>query len=213
MIRRLLLVLLYPLLGRVFLGLVVGVRCTGRKSLRQYRQFVLAGNHNSHLDSVALLAYMPLGMAGQVHPVAAADYFGGNGLKSRLYQWLVNVVLISREAGRREETIGRMIQLLDQGKSLIIFPEGSRGEADVMQSFKKGIGYLAAARPQVPVIPVYIDGFGKILPKGEKLLLPMPARVYIGEPVRLSSTDPAGITREIEAAVIALKPAAAGGAA
>ena len=71
-----------------------------------------------------------------------------------------------------QNPIQAMSASLVKGDSLILFPEGSRGEPQKMQQFKKGVGLLLKKYPNIAYIPVYMTGMGRILPKGERLLIP-----------------------------------------
>ena len=110
------------------------------------------------------------------------DYF----LTSRLFAWftlkVVGILPIKRTVRRGDDNpLEPCNQALRDGQILIIFPEGSRGEPEQMQSFKGGIARLAESNPTVPVIPVFLHGLGKALPKGEALLIPFFCDIFIGE--------------------------------
>jgi 1-acyl-sn-glycerol-3-phosphate acyltransferase len=112
------------------------------------------------------------------------DYF----LTSRLFSWftlkVVGILPIKRTVCRGDDNpLAPCNQALTDGQVLIVFPEGSRGEPEQMQSFKGGIARLAESNPTVPVIPVFLHGLGKALPKGETILVPFFCDVFVGEPL------------------------------
>lgn len=73
--------------------------------------------------------------------------------------------------------------MTNQNEKVILFPEGSRGEPEVMVPFKTGVSHLAKANPEIPVIPIFLHGLGKALPKGEAILVPFFCDVFLGESI------------------------------
>ena len=150
-------IVFYKLIMRPFLSIVVGVKWFNQENLSIKAPFILVANHNSHLDTMALMAALPIRTLFKAHPVAAQDYFGGNQLKRFLSRWIINAILINRERKEGDPSpTDRLISFLDKGHSLILFPEGSRGEPEQMQDFQKGIGAILKRRPTVPYIPVFM---------------------------------------------------------
>ena len=202
--KWLLMVFYYKLLMRPFLGIFVGVKLVNSENLRQSAPVIIVSNHNSHLDTMSLMAALPVNQLLRTHPVAAADYFGGSWLKRFISRWVLNAILIkrTREAGDLSPT-DQLIQFIDKGHSLILFPEGSRGEPEEIQAFQKGIGAILHRRSQVPYIPVFMSGMGRILPKGETLLVPFDAYVVVGKPRNVQHEGVLEIVHEVKQAVLA----------
>ena len=98
-----------------------------------------------------------------------------------------------------------MIELLNKGKSFILYPEGSRGEPGEMTKFKNGIGYVVEKKRNIPIIPVYMEGLGRVLPKGVKIILPNITKIYFGEPMYFKNESAKEITLKIEKEILNLK--------
>lgn len=184
--------------------MMLGLTVRGRENLPRSGPAIVIANHNSHLDTLVLLSLMPLGQLDQVRPVAAADYF----LKNRYLAWfslnLLNILPLERgQASRGEDPLAESAAALDRGDILIVFPEGSRGSAEVMGKFKGGVARLKERYPDVPVIPVFLQGAGKALPRGEIVLVPVVVDAVVGTPLAWSGNR-ATFTQAMEEGVRAL---------
>jgi 1-acyl-sn-glycerol-3-phosphate acyltransferase len=161
MTMRLVQMAIFALIVRPFVRLFLSPRVENRDGLPRTGPAVVVANHNSHLDAVSLMALVPLRSLWKVRPVAAADHFGGSGPVGVLARHVLRTILVERDGRGPEATLGPVLEALDRGEILIFFPEGSRGEPEVMSRFKRGIAHLAAMRPAVPIVPVYLRGTGK----------------------------------------------------
>lgn len=167
----------------VFVGL--GLNVINRQNLPLNGPMVVAANHNSHLDTLVLLALFPISMVHKVRPVAAADYF----LKNKVSAWLslnvLGIIPIHRSPSKsdRHAVFDECHKALNQGDILIIFPEGSRGEPETMSGLKKGIYHLVEEHQNCPVIPVVMRGLGRALPKGTAMFVPFNCDVVLGNPI------------------------------
>ena len=141
---------------------------------------IIVANHNSHLDTLVL---MPLKLLPRLRPVAAADYFMAKPLRTWFATRIICIIPIPRVC-RKGNPLAACFEALEHGDILIVFPEGSRGTPETAAgSFKRGIQLLAKKYPDVPVSPVFLHGLGKVLPKGEALLVPFFCDVFVGESV------------------------------
>lgn len=203
--------LFFAVVVRPLVAVVLGLNVRHRERLPTAGPAILVANHNSHLDTMVLMALLRPGLLARVRPVAAADYF----LRGRAVAWFaLNVlgVLPVMRGGRRidpsYDALAHSRQALDRGEVLVLFPEGSRGEAERRQAFKSGIAHLAADRPEVPVVPIFLHGLGKALPKGSFLPVPFFCDVFVGEPVHGGeerwADDRAALVAELESRIEAL---------
>jgi len=192
--------LIHLLLLRPFLRAVFGVSAVGRENLIGLDRFIIAANHNSHLDTLLVYAILPVRQLVNTHPVAARDYFARHRWLLAALDYLFQPVWVDR-ADRDGDPIGEIIRQIDRGHSIIIFPEGTRGEPGKMQEFKTGVCRVVAQRADVPVVPVFLLGPERCFPKRTNIPLPLWNHATVGPPRQLTGEvhDAArALQREIE---------------
>jgi 1-acyl-sn-glycerol-3-phosphate acyltransferase len=154
----------------------------GREWVRELeRPVIFAANHSSHADTSLVLHALTDRARDRTVVAAAADYWFKRPLLGNLVSLFLNTFPFSRTGGAQAQ-LHSSSQLLKSGWNLVLFPEGSRSPDGRIQEFKPGVGHLAN-ETGTPVVPVHIRGAHRIMPKGQKLPLPAPARVRIGKPM------------------------------
>ena len=143
---------------------------------------LVAANHNSHLDALVLLSLFRLSDLKGVKVVAAKDYFCRNKWMTWFSMNIIGIVPIDRKGGT-DDPLAPVMAALSENYTVIIFPEGSRGEAEKRQKFKYGIAKILEQMPNVTITPVFMHGLGKSLPRGEAVLVPFVCDVNIGEDI------------------------------
>ena len=188
---RILKIIFFAIIIKPVVLIILGLNIRGKNNLPLQGPAILAGNHNSHLDTMVLMSLYPLSIIHKVRPVAAADYF----LANRFIAWfslnILGIIPLVR-GGRmsKQELFKDCHAALDNGDILIIFPEGSRGEPEELSKLKKGVYHLIKDRTDTTLTPVMMHGLGLSLPRGEALLVPFNCDVIIAEPFdNFSSAD------------------------
>jgi len=201
-------------LARVFAWL----RVEGREHLDHLdAPVIFAANHQSHLDTPAILAALPSRLRYRVAPAMAKEFFKAhfypeqhgraawftNSLNYYLAALFFNAFpLPQREAGARQ-TLRYIGDVLGDGFSVLIFPEGKRSTDGTIDRFRPGIGMIAS-RLEVPVVPVRLDGLDRVLHHTAYMAAPGRVRVAFGAPLRLVGDDYEALAKRVEDAVRAL---------
>src|SRR5213595_4087298 len=153
----------------------------GHENLRTNRSLIIVANHSSHLDTLCLLAALPLRKLHRAFPAAAADYFFRSVPRIWVAAVVVNALPFARQVHVRQSLSICCELLSNPGNILIIFPEGTRSTTGKTQDFKSGIGALVAGR-DVSVFPCYLDGAFDAWPKGSRFPRPRKIRLIVGSP-------------------------------
>jgi long-chain acyl-CoA synthetase len=187
----------------------------GREHLRDLKgPVIFAANHQSHMDGPMILAALPPRFRYRLAPAMAKEFFKAhffpeqygrkayltNSLNYYLSALFFNAFpLPQREAGARQ-TLRYIGEILEDGFSILIFPEGRRKDTGDMDPFRPGIGMIAS-RLGVPVVPVRLENFDKVLHPSWKMAKPGRVRVAFGKPMTLVGEDYSALAKQVEDAV------------
>ena len=181
-------------------------------------QRIYFANHQSHFDWVLIWAALPHDLRARTRPIAARDYWTATPFKHWLTREVFNAVYVSRtrtkdasHPGKEDEDpLEPLVEALKNGDSLVIFPEGTRGNKGEPQAFKAGLYHLAEQFPEVQLIPTWIDNVQRVMPKGEVVPVPILCSVTFGAPTQLQpGEDKRDFLARTREAVMALAKVAA----
>lgn len=188
--------------------LLTGARALWLGCTPQPVQRLYYANHSSHGDFVLLWASLPPELRRSTRPVAGADYWQRDGVRRYLINQVFNGVLIDRERATPEANpLQPMLDALDQGDSLILFPEGTRNLEDGLLPFKSGLYHLTCLRPDVELVPVWIANLNRVMPKGRALPLPLLCTLSFGTALqRLEDESKEAFLERARNALLAMAP-------
>ena len=155
------------------------------------RQRIYFANHTSHLDAVVLWSALPPTIRALTRPVAARSYWIRTRLRRYLSERVFHAILIEREGITRDTNpLPLILKEMGERYSLILFPEGKRNPGPEVGEFKSGLYHLYRARPDLELVPAYIDNLNRVLPKGEFLPVPLLSGISFGPPLKLLEGEP-----------------------
>ena len=199
--------LLQPALRHGLLGLtrlLVGARASWEGSAPVDVPRIYFANHTSHLDTLAVMAALPADLRAHTHPVAALDYWGGSALRRSVAVGCLNALLVDRTGKATAEVMDAMAAVLEGGRSLILFPEGTRGDGTVAP-FKSGLYHLSRRVPAAELVPVFIENLHRVMPKGMPLLVPLICTMRFGAPLEpVEGEDKAAFLERAREALVSL---------
>jgi len=170
-------------------------------------QRIYFANHQSHLDWVLIWATLPADLRARTRPIAAKDYWATTPFKHWLTREVFRAVYVDRERTDGSDPLAPLVEALEKGDSLVIFPEGTRGFDVLPHSFKSGLFHLARQFPQVQLIPAWIDNVQRVMPKGEVVPVPVLCTVTFGAPCNPAVDESkADFLARARDAVIACRP-------
>jgi 1-acyl-sn-glycerol-3-phosphate acyltransferase len=170
--------------------LITGVRARWLDAAPSTAQRVYFANHSSHLDTLVIWASLPAVLRARTRPVAAGDYWDRPGVRRWLALRVLRALPVDRTDGcGKRDALRRLIEALDEGDSLILFPEGTRGDGSAIGELRSGLYHVARERPEAALVPVFLENLSRILPKGEFLPVPLIGSATFGAPIRLEPDE------------------------
>ena len=172
-----------------FVRLLTGAQARWLGCPPKAEQRIYFANHQSHADLVLMWAALPEELRGITRPIAAKDYWTKSALKRWITTEVFNAIYVDRAKTGDQDPLEPLINALTNGDSIILFPEGTRGNQDEPQAFKSGLYNLAQKFPDVVLVPAWIDNVQRVMPKGEVVPVPILCSVTFGAPIKLEPDE------------------------
>jgi 1-acyl-sn-glycerol-3-phosphate acyltransferase len=191
-----------------FARVLTGVRVRWDGCAPVPAQRIYFANHSSHADFALIWSSLPPPLRARTRPVAGADYWLTGRFRRFIGQDVFRAVLVDRDpATRKDDPVECMVNALDHGDSLIVFPEGTRNVEEGLLPFKSGIYHVVRQRPGIDLVPVWIENLNRVMPKGEVLPLPLLCTLTFGAPLRIAAEEAkADFLDRIRHALMSLAP-------
>lgn len=165
---------------RILFRLLFSYKAYGMENIPESGSFIMASNHVSYLDPIAVGAFVPR----RLNYIAKEELF-----KNRIFGWYfrrLRMIPIDRK-GSAYAGMKEVIRGIKGGYPIVMFPEGTRSNGYTFLKPEAGVGYFAL-KLDLPVLPVYVKGTEKALPRGASFIRPCPVRVYYGKPMKYHMT-------------------------
>ncbi|MES2402620.1 MAG: lysophospholipid acyltransferase family protein [Pseudomonadota bacterium] len=203
--------MLAKLMGFFLLGLIrllTGAQARWLGCPPKAEQRIYFANHQSHADLLLMWAALPEELRSITRPIAAKDYWTRTAFKQWVTTAVFNAIYVDRAKTSDQDPLEPLIEALTNGDSIILFPEGTRGNQEEPQAFKSGLYNLATKFPDVVLVPAWINNVQRVMPKGEVVPVPILCSVTFGAPITLDADEERGhfLTRARDA-VMALREA------
>lgn len=169
--------------------LLVGGHPHWQGTIPSDRQRIYFANHGSHLDTLLLWAALPAHMRATTHPVAPLDYWGRTAFRRWVATRLLNAVLIDSGHSNGGRDVLELRSKLAEGRSLVIFPEGTYSSERLPGPFNSDLFDLASAYPKAELVPVFLENLTRAFPKGALFSLPTSCAVRFGTPISLRQNE------------------------
>ena len=183
------------LMGLFLLGLIrllTGAQARWQGCPPKAEQRIYFANHQSHADLVLMWAALPEELRSITRPIAAKDYWTKTAFRKWITTAVFNAIYVDRVKTGEQDPLEPLIEALTNGDSIILFPEGTRGNQEEPQSFKSGLYNLALKFPHVVLVPAWINNVQRVMPKGEVVPVPILCSVTFGAPVVLQPDEDRG---------------------
>jgi len=201
--------MLAKLMSLFLLGLIralTGAQARWQGCPPKAEQRIYFANHQSHADLVLIWAALPSELRSITRPIAAKDYWTKTPFKQWITTSVFNAIYVDRAKTGDQDPLEPLIDALESGDSIILFPEGTRGNQEEPQAFKSGLYNLAMKFPQIVLVPAWINNVQRVMPKGEVVPVPILCSVTFGAPIALEpGEDRSSFLVRARQAVIALK--------